>query len=240
MTTVGPIRGKPPEAHVRVESKAHTGFGSPEVTVRSSIAESAGGGGEGRSRERFEGATADYLDRWWGRAKGWERSSEESGGLCGAASVEVAEEREDMDEPGRRAGGKSQEPPISESLEPCMATGVTVCALTTQRSFERRGGSRSLICLSLRETREPRARIRSYSPAANGALSLGMDRPNLGTVVVVVVVWELAGKLPNSDNRKSSRSEVLLDMLSQYGPLLLSPRSLAFLFLTSQVVYSSS
>jgi hypothetical protein len=159
----------------------------------------------------------------------------------------VTEEREDMDEPGRCAGKKSREPPISESLEPCMATGVMVCALTktevltTQRSFERRGGSHSLICLSLRETRELRARIRSYSPAANHALSLGMHRPSLGTMVLVVaVVWELASKLPNLDNKKSSRSEVQLDMLSQYGPLLLSPRSPASLSLTSQVVYSLS
>jgi hypothetical protein len=44
LATVGPICGKPPDAHVRVESKVHTGFGSPEVTIRSSTAESAGGG----------------------------------------------------------------------------------------------------------------------------------------------------------------------------------------------------
>jgi hypothetical protein len=121
----------------------------------------------------------------------------------------------------------------------CALTKTEV--LTTQRSFERRGGSHSLICLSLRETRELRARIRSYSPAANHALSLGMHRPSLGTMVLVVaVVWELASKLPNLDNKKSSRSEVQLDMLSQYGPLLLSPRSPASLSLTSQVVYSLS
>jgi hypothetical protein len=85
LATVGPICGKPPDAHVRVESKVHTGFGSPEVTIRSSTAESAGGGRRRSFSETIRGnkgkLPGPFVRQGGGR---WGRSSGRGGRLYAA------------------------------------------------------------------------------------------------------------------------------------------------------------